>query len=451
MSADLRDAAQGLLSRLKAHMLPGMEGELYLSRSEERSLELRDGAVDAVEQSALQGMGLRLFQGGRLGFACAGEVSHEALDDLYRQASAQLPHQRPDAARALPAPQAARADPELETGLLDSSLFAQDWEALKPRLLEMDEAVRRFDPRIESVLRAGYEEARGEVVIASTLGVLTRETGGSVSVGVSALAGDGADQQVGSAFQSCRRRQRLDFSRVARECAERTVALLGSRKLPGGRRAVLFDPWIAGEFLELVSGLLCADQVQRGKSLLAGRLGKKVGSSLATFVDDPRMKEGMASALFDDEGLPTKRKVLIEQGVAREFFYDTYTANREGGENNASAARGSYRGLPSPASTNFYLAPGGLSRDAVLKDTQDGILILDVMGMHMADPISGEFSIGVSGLAVSAGRLGPAVKNAMISGNLLDLLANIDAVADDLTFHGSMGAPTFRVAGLSVA
>jgi len=191
--------------------------------------------------------------------------------------------------------------------------------------------------------------------------------------------------------------------------------------------------------------------VQRGKSLLAGRLGKTVASPLVSFIDDPRLPEGLASSLFDDEGLPTSRKIMIERGVVREYFYDTVTAGREKKAGNACAGRGSYRGLPGPGSSNFFLAPGKQSRAAILGDTKDGILLLDVMGMHMADQISGEFSIGVSGLHVENGRVGGPIKNAMVSGNLLELLSSIDAVGDDLTFHGGMGAPTFRVAGLNVA
>ena len=270
-------------------------------------------------------------------------------------------------------------------------------------------------------------------------------------MGVSALCEQNNDSQVGSAFHSARRRQDLEWGRIGREAAQRTTALLGASKPSTGRRSVIFDPWVAGEFLDLVSGLLCADQVQRGKSLLAGKLGQKVGSDVVTFIDDPRRPGGLASSLYDDEGLSTRRKVMIESGVVREYFYDTYTARREGRASNASAGRGSYRGLPDPGCSNFYLAPGSIKREAILSDTRDGLLVLDVMGMHMADPISGEFSVGVSGLLVEKGRLGKPVKAAMISGNLLELLGRIDAVADDLTFYGGMGAPTFRVSHMTVA
>ena len=432
----------------------GLEAEIYLSRGEERSLELREGKLDGVQQSASEGAGLRLLAGERMAFASAGGLSLEAAQALYRRAAAQLPYVEPDKFRNLPAPVAVAGDPALAGSLWDETLFTRSWDEVLPRLRDM-EAKALSDKRIAVAVRSGYSESRGEVVVANTRGVMTWERGGSCSVGLSTLArgaaGGGEETQVGSAFQSARRADALDFAKVGREAAQRTVALLGSRKLSGGRRAVLFDPWSAGELLELVSSLLCADQVQRGKSLLAGKLGKRVGSELVTLIDDPRLKAGLASSLYDDEGVPTGRRVAVEKGVVRDFFYDSYTAAREGRPNNGCAGRGSFKGLPSPGSSNFFLQPASMSREALISDTRDGILVMDIMGMHMADPISGEFSVGVSGVAVKDGKLAFAVKNAMIAGNLVELLERVDAVASDLTFHGSIGSPTFRVADVNVA
>lgn len=450
----MRELAERALGWLKGQ---GLEAELYLSRSEERGLERRDGKLDGIQQAASEGMGLRLLHDGRMAFACAGGLSFEGLQNLAEQARAQLPHLERDEHKVFAAPAAAAVgaaaaeDAALSASLWDDALFTTPWDEVTERLAQAEAAALKEDKRVGSILRAGYGESRGEVLIASTRGVFTLERGGSCSMGLSALCDADADIQIGSAYHSARRVAELDWARVAREAAQRTTVLLGAQKPPTGARSVVFDPWVAGEFLDLVAGLLCADQVQRGKSLLAGKLGAQVGSPLATFIDDPRRPGGLASSLFDDEGCATRRKTMIEAGVVKEYFYDAYTAAREGRASNASAGRGSYRGLPSPGCSNFYLAPGALSREALLSSTEDGLLVLDVMGMHMADPISGEFSVGVSGLLIEKGKLSKPVKAAMISGNLLDLLGRLDAVASDLTFYGGMGAPTFRVARMTVA
>jgi PmbA protein len=208
---------------------------------------------------------------------------------------------------------------------------------------------------------------------------------------------------------------------------------------------------VAVEFLEIISDLLCADQIQRGKSLLAGKLGHKVAAPLVSLMDDPWMEAGLGSSLYDDEGLPTAPKTMIDSGVLKEYFYDFYTAQKEGRSSNGCASRGSFKGLPSPSSSNFYLKPGSLSYNEIISQSSRGIVLMEVMGMHMADPISGEFSVGASGLAVERGSVTHPVKNAMISGNILDILRGIDGIGSDLTFFGSVGSPTFRVQSLMVA
>ncbi len=453
MSApDLKALAADALDWIRKRGEPGLEAELYLTRAEERSLELRDGALDGIQQSSEDGVGLRLLRDGRMGFASAGGASLDAVKRLYERALPQLRYLESDPSKAFAVPPGPPlADEALARTLWDEELFREDWDAILPRLKDLEAQTRARDKRIDSILRTGYGESRAEAVVASTRGVLTWERGGSASVGLSALCSDEGDLQVGSSFQSTRRKADLDLARVAREAADRTVVLLGAKKLPGARRDVVFDPWISGEFLELISSLLCADQVQRGKSLLAGRLGKRVASELLTFVDDPRMPGGGASCQYDDEGLPTRRKVMIDKGVVSEFFYDVYTANKDARPSNASAGRGSFKGLPGPGCSNFYLAAGATPREKLISSTKNGILVLDVMGMHMADPISGEFSVGVSGVAIRDGALAEPVKSAMISGNLIELMERVDCVADDLTFYGSMGAPTFRVKDMNVA
>ncbi len=448
----LKGLAEDALDWIKSRSLPGVEVEVYLSRSESRGLELREGALDGFQQSASEGIGLRVLQGGRMAFGCAGGLDLDVVKSLFEKVSSHTHCLPSDPLRGFPGPgKPGPEDKKLQESLCDETLFTEPLEKIIPRLEEAEAEVLRSEPKVKRVIRSGYDESRGEVVIANSKGLYTAEKGTSAGFGISALAGEGADTKIGSDFQSVRRASDLDFSRAARMTAWRSAVMLGARKLPGGRRSVIFDPWVAGEFLDIVASLLSADQVQRGKSLFAGKLGKKVASGALHIQDDPRRLYGVGSSLFDDEGCPTVPKAMIEGGVVKEYFYDTYTANKDGRPGNASAGRGSFKGLPTPTPSNFFMVPGETSRDDIIGGTKDGILVLDVMGMHTANPISGEFSVGVSGISIKAGRLGHAIKGAMISGNILELLERIDAVGNDLTFYGSMGAPTFRIKHMTVA
>lgn len=426
------------------------QAELYLSRGEERAVSRREGERDGVEASESAGAGVRVVRDGRVGFAAAGGADLEAIKDLYARAMEQLPHAEPDPRRVLPGPQASAGDDALASTLWDEALFTAPWEKVEMHLREA-EAAAMAQPRVAKILRVEYAESRGTVVVGGTSGLFASERGGSASVSLAVAAEDGAEVQLGEAYRAERCASSLDFSAAGREAGLRASSLLGARRAKGGKRSVLFEPWVAGEFLELLAELLSADEVQGGRSLLAGKLGKSVASPLVTLRDDPRCPGGLGSRRFDDEGLPTRDKAVISAGVLLEFFHDTFSAAREGLVSNGSAYRSSYLSLPGPGASNFYMMPGKMTREALIADTKSGLLVAEVLGMHMVDPVSGAFSVGVSGLSIEKGRISGPVKGAMISGSLLDLLSRIDGVASDLTFQGSLGSPTFRISSLDIA
>jgi len=451
MSANLETLAREAVAWMKARS-PETQAELFLSHGEERAISRREGERDGIEASESTGAGVRVVRDGRVGFAAAGGADLGDIKALYDRAVLQLPHAEPDARRILAGPQAEMpdADPAFAATLWDEALFTAPWKTIEARLEEA-EAAARSQPRVSKVMRVEYAESRGTIVVAGTSGLFARERGGSASVSLVVSAESGAEVQLGEGYRAARRISDLDFAAPGREAGQRASSLLGARRAKGGKRSILFEPWVAGEFLELLAELLSADEVQGGRSLLAGKLGKAVASPLVTLRDDPRRPGGLGSSRFDDEGFPTRDKAMIEKGVLREFFHDTTSAAREGVSSNGCAYRESYAGLPGPGASNLYLAPGPVTREALIADTRSGLLVAEVLGMHMVDPVSGAFSVGVSGLTIEKGRVGAPVKGAMISGSLLDLLARIDGVASDLTFQGSLGAPTFRVSSLDVA
>ena len=431
---------------------PAMQSELYLSRGQTQSFELRGGALENIQHNAESGIGMRLADQGRMGFSYAGHLDSNRILDLFDHIRSFLAQVEPDSSKKFPSLKPTSPDGLAETLKDPTLLHSQRSLAYhQERLKEMEAQILARDKRIRKVLRIGYGEGWAESAIVNSLGVQAWEQGTHCSVGISVLAEEGSEVQIGSSGESRRFYEDLPFRRAASQAAERALALLGSRKLSSRRMDILLDPWVAAEFLELLSELLCADQVQKGKSLLAKHMGKPVASSLVTLTDDPKIPRGNASSLFDEEGVPTRRQVMVEKGILKNFFYDTATAAKEGRESSGSAGRASFKNPPSPGTSNFYLERGNLSREKLIQDTREGILVLDVMGMHMADPVSGEFSVGISGIHIEKGLLSHGIKGAMLSGNLLDLLKHVDAVADDLTFYGSLGSPTFRIRGMMVA
>jgi PmbA protein len=196
--------------------------------------------------------------------------------------------------------------------------------------------------------------------------------------------------------------------------------------------------------------MVLADSVQKGKSPFKGKLGKEVASKLISIVDDGILEKGIATSPVDDEGVPTRKTPVIQAGDLVHFLYDTYAALKDRAASTGNAGRPGFKGSPSCGTTNFYMEPGSLPRRKLLDQTR-GLYLYDVMGLHMADPISGDFSVGAIGSWLENGEFKSGVRGITLAGNLLDLLKNIDAVCDDLTFFGSHGSPTFRAGELSVS
>lgn len=448
--AGLPELAERALEQVRGRD-PGLGAEVFLCRRRRRGLELREGRLEAFSASEEAGCGLRLEGGGRIAFASASGLGPESVEEAYRRAREQLPHLPADPHRVLPPPAPRPPGEDPSASIFDPALLDRPPEERLADLRAMHERALAADPRVRRVLHAGYGETLEETGIASTSGIRAFGRGTLAEAFISVAAESGGEVQVGSGVRRARGPEGPDFRAAADGAAERAARLLGARKLPTRRRDVLFDPWAAGEILELLCHSLRAEAVQRGQSLLKGRLGLRVAAPAVTLVDDPWRSGGLASAPFDGEGLPTSRKTMVREGVLSDLFHDSYTARKDGRESNGCAARAGFQSPPEAGASNFYLQPGAVDRDRLAAETPEGLLVLEVLGVHTADPVSGEFSIGVGGLALKGGEPAHAVRGAMLSGNILTMLERVDAVADDLVFYGRIAAPTFRVRDVTVA
>jgi PmbA protein len=427
------------------------EVEAYASENTRTEVKARGGAVDALTQAASRGLGVRLVIGGRLGYAWAADPDLEEARGLVAAAREAAASGTPDEANGLPA--AAPAEP------LDD-LFRPAAREIDPQrkvtlALDLERATIAAHPdtrRVEEVL---YGDAVSRVTMASTEGVEAEYRRTDCWCVVSALAERAGETQSGFAFRVAREPDDLDWEEAGREAAERGARLLGGVKPATERLPVILDPWASSSFLGVLASSLSAEEVQKGRSLLAGLIGERVGSDSVTVVDDGRLADGPAAAPFDDEGVPTTRTAVIDRGVVRGFLHNATTARRDGSTSTGNASRPSYRGVPGVAPTNLVLEPGSDPADALLRRAGRGVYVQDVKGVHSgANPVSGEFSVGASGLRVEGGRLGEPLREMTIASTLPDVLRGIEAVGADLRFFpgaGAIGAPTILVGEMTVA
>jgi PmbA protein len=438
--------ARRLLAALRVP--PGWQAEVFLTRSRSRDVAWAESRPKDVVVGEEEGLSVRALRGGRQGFAYAGEVSAAAARSLWRQAADSAAESPADRHRVLYVPDGPRGPSE--DGDSDPALFGDGVDGLQQRLAAQEKRLLRSDRRLRKALSLAFHEQSGASAVASTAGVAAARRFGSASYSVELMAESRGETQVAWDYSETRRWADLRPEDVLDRAREAALASFGARPVPSGRWTVLFRPRVGVELLELLAEALGADSAQRSRSFFAGRRGRRVASPAVTLVDDARLPGGLASAERDDEGCPTRRVALVEGGVLKDFLYDAYTARREGRPSGGNAGRPGVSGPPSPDSSNFFLAPGAVPAADLLAGTPRGYCVEEVLGMHTADPVSGDFSVGTSGRLVERGRVVRAVKGVTLAGNLLDLLGRVDAVADDLTWYGSFGSPSFRAAGLSV-
>jgi PmbA protein len=422
--------------------------EAFADESRRTEVEARRGGVEGLTSAESRGLGVRVVAEGRLGFAYAADPSVDEVRQTVERARENAALATPDEHNALP--DAASYEP------IDCLYFAEQAsmppEAKVAIALDLERVATTTDPRVAKVEACSFGDAVGRIRVASTSGVSAGfERTGCWCVAVTLAERDG-ETQTGYSFQVAHRVADLDPDGVAREAATRAARMLGATKPTTQRVPVLLDPFAASSFLGVLAGALSADAVQKGRSLFAELVGERVGAEALTLVDDGRLLRGPAASPFDDEGVPTGRTELITAGRLNGFLHNTYTSRRGGTVSTGNASRAGYRSTPGVGTSNFFVEPGNRSFEELLERAEGGVLVQEVSGVHSgANPISGEFSVGATGLRISSGALGEPVREMTIASTVPDMLHAVTTVGSDLRFFSSVGTPSILIGEMTIA
>ncbi len=430
---------------LKSRSLDGYE--IYLASSHNLSIEVKEQKVDTFKCSAPVGVSVRGLKGGGLGFSFSTSLDEADLGRMVESALVGAQTQTPDEFNGLPLPQ----EYPVLGGLCDEQLTSVAEPDKIGRAMELERQVLAFDHRLKRVRKASYAESSYEVAICNSHGVNGNYRGTSFSASVTAVAEEGGDSQMGWDFGHSNLYSGIEVEKIARQAAAKAVGLLGARKIATMRAPVVLDSYVAAEILEVLAPSFLADNVQKGKSMLAGRLGSHPFSSLLRIRDDGTLPGGTDTAPFDGEGVPQQDTVIVEGGRLLRFLYDSYSARKDGVSSTGNSARGGVKGPPRLGITNFFIENGALPRADLLRGIDRGVLITDVLGMHTANAITGDFSVGAAGFLIEQGRAAHPVKGIAISGNIVELFRDVEMVGDDLRFYGGIGAPSLRIGALDVS
>ena len=421
--------------------------EVFFLRSVSTSVEVDKREIETLKVSEDIGAGLRVFTDGRqVGFAYSSDLGD--FGSLPERALQSAAAAAPDEHNVLPEP---LNGAPISEDLAEDDLTSVPMGDKIQRALDVESAARSYDERIKRVRHAAYADSTAEVTIVNSHGIDAWYTTNLCTASILAVAEEGENAEIGFEFDFSRRFDTLDCGYVGSEAARRAVSLLGARRVASDRVPVVLDRSVSGAFVELASAAVNAENVLKGKSFFAGKLGQKVASDKVNILDDALFRHGIHRAPVDDEGTTCLTTAVIEAGVLKSYLHNAYTASRMGAENTGNAVRASFTGMPRVGGSNFYLVPGKHSLEELLGLCGRGLCVTEVIGMHTADPISGDFSVGVEGMWIEDGKRAYPVRGVTVAGNMNELLKSVLAVGDDLKFSSRYGAPSLLLSELTIS
>lgn len=446
----LIDLGEKVVARARA---AGVDvAEATVSEGAHLSAKVRLGEPELVEEAGSRSIGMRVMRGQQVAVTSTSDLSEAGIARFIEDALELASLSQPDPHAGPPAPEAlSRREAHPDLDLFDGSVEDIDAACALAMARAAESAALGSDPRLTNSEGATVTRHAGASALVTSGGFRGGMRGTYASIVVNPVADD-ADGKKRSGYHWSARRHLalLDApAAVGLEAARRTLAKLGSRKLDTQEVAVVFDPDAGRSILGLLAGCVTGGSVWRKASYLADRLGERVASEAVTIVDDPLIARAPGSRPFDGEGLLSRRNLVIERGVLRAFLLDTYSGRKLHQPSTASASRNSGGGVGASTS-NFFLRPGELTPEALLRSTERALYVTDMMGFGF-NAVTGDFSRGAAGFWIEHGERIFPVSEVTISLNLDELLKRIDAVANDQDFKTSLSTPTFRVSAMTVA
>ncbi|MEK6277549.1 MAG: TldD/PmbA family protein [Actinomycetota bacterium] len=426
MSGELvpRDLAERIVARSLAR--GGDFAELFAERRSGLAMSIDESRIEGVQAGSEEGAGVRVVTGATAHFAHVDGLAEADLERAADEAAAALRGER-----AEPVPlQALGTEPQRVLQRPEDVPAERKAELLR----ELDERGRRQGNEVVQ-LQASYGEARREVAVANSEGVYATDDRTRVRLAAQSVARRADAVETGFETLGAHRGFELfddDPGRIAEQAATKALTLLDADPAPAGSMTVVVGGGFGGVlFHEMTGHGLEADHVQKGASVYAGRLGERVAEPLLNAYDDGRLPNEWGTDGIDDEGTPTQRTLLIEEGRLASLLYDRLRAKRDGAEPTGNGRRESFRHLPIPRMTNTYIAPGDADPEEMISEVKRGFYAASFAGGQV-EPASGDFVFGVSeGYLIEDGKVTRPCRGATLIGNCLDALTAIDAVGSD--------------------
>jgi PmbA protein len=426
--------------------------ELYYAGGSSLSLKVFEKQLDGYSLSQSEGLSLRGIYNNKMGYSYTEKVDESSIELLVKGAMENALIIDSDDEETI---YEGSKEYKKVNNFNESLENVQETEKIK-FVKELEEEAYKIDKRITSVETCVYGDGYGETIMSNTKGLYLHEKSNIAYTYVAVVAKVDEDIKTGMAFRTGNDFSKFDPKEIAAEAVDEAVSLLGAKSIKSGQYNVIIRNTAAADLLEAFTGIFSAESVQKNLSLLKGKINEKIGSDKLTLIDDPFMKDGLASKSFDGEGAACKCKNVIDKGVLKTYLHNLKTAKKDGVETSGNASKGSYKSSIGISPSNFYIERGDKTLDELIQSIDKGILITELQGLHSGlNAISGDFSLASLGFEIENGKIKRPVEQITVAGNYFELLKNIEEVGTDLRFGlpggAYIGSPSLKIRNLAIA
>ena len=444
--SELLDLAADIIRQARA--AGATDAECTIAEGDEFSANVRMRQLETLKEAGSRGAGLRILRGPHTGSAYTSDLSPEGIRHLVRSAMELADVTTEDPFAGLPEP-SELGSLEGDLGLWCGDVAELDTAAKVELARRAEEAALSADPRIVNSEGASFDSHDGRHVFANSRGFAGEYGASYCSLSTVPVAREGESMERDYWFSLARGLAGLESpEEIGRIAAARALRRLGAVKVETQRVPVVFEPRTARSLLDNIFEAVHGTAVYRHESFLAGKLGEKVASDVLTVIDDATVPGLFGTTPFDDEGVPSRRTVVIENGVLKSYLLNTYAARKLGLKTTGNASRG-LAGNAGIGHGNLYIERGSLSPDQIIGGIRNGLYVTELIGFGV-NIVTGDYSRGAAGVWIRDGELAFPVSEVTIAGNLKDMLMGLEAVASDLEFRGPTAAPTLLIPEMTV-
>ncbi|AOP34039.1 Zn-dependent protease [Leptospira tipperaryensis] len=421
--------------------------DLIGAESKDVGIELFKKRVSNTELSNSRGIGIRLIQDGKPGYSYSEKLSEEALSQMVEDAIAQAKISDP---LDIDLPGQTEL-PKIPIRSYEESLESLGFEWLKSTGEKLDELAWSADERIENVPYSYAGKTWNRFILANSKGLFHSEKSNLISAGVALVATDGKSKKMGGYTKSGLDIDKIQPEKIVSTATERSLSLLGAEPVKSGNYPIVLSNRVSPQIFGMFSSPFSADSVQKGLSRLEGKIGSPVASPIWNVFCDPHIVDYPGSRLLDAEGVLTRKKAIIENGILQTYLYNLESAKKAGVSSTGNAVR-SYGGRVGTSFTNYVVPKGKESLEDLLSRYPECIYVLKLEGGSGCSAVSGEISIGVQGFYYKNGKPVHPVDRITMNLNFFDLLFAIEGISNEYNdSYSSIKIPDILIREASIA